>query len=161
MDCFLTFGTKFEDKNLRIKIWRLVINCNKQTENVVIVVTITGEMIKLPYILQFKWKFREYQAFFDSKHWLFLVLLLSLRSPIYDVHIEWPTNEPFTSTIHKNEQIYCLKRVESTNTWQILRTLHPPTPFCLDVINVCSPSITCLNANEILNFMKIHLSYFC
>ena len=41
-----------------------------------------------------------------------------------------------------------------------------PTPFCVDIMNVCFLSgifkvwsVTCLNANEILNFMKIQSSY--
>ena len=39
-----------------------------------------------------------------------LILLLILRSPIYDVHKKWPTNDPPIATIRKNEQyIYCLK----------------------------------------------------
>ena len=37
------------------------------------------------------------------------------------------------------ELIYCLKRVESANTWKISRTPHPPH-FFVDIINVCSLS---------------------
>ena len=40
-----------------------------------------------------------------------------------------------------------------------------PTPFCVDIINVCFLSgifkvwsVICLNANEIFNFMKIQSS---
>ena len=61
------------------------------------------------------------------------------------------------------------KIMESTNTWQFLRTPLPtlPTaPLCRH--HTCMflfwffkvRSVTCLNANEILNFMKIQSTYF-
>ena len=49
-------------------------------------------------------------------------------SSIYDVHKKWPIFEPPTPTIRKNEQqIYCLKTIESTSTWKISR-LPQPSP---------------------------------
>ena len=54
--------------------------------------------------------------------------------------------------------------MESANTCQILRT-PLPTPFCVDInVRFLSGfykvwSVICLNANEILNFMKIQSSY--
>ena len=54
--------------------------------------------------------------------------------------------------------------MESANTCQILRA-PLPTPFCADInVRFLSGfykvwSVICLNANEILNFMKIQSSY--
>ena len=99
--------------------------------------------IKISKILNVFW----FQAF------AFLILLLSLRSPIYD-------SLPIISTLWKNEQIYCLKTAESPQTWQISITLY--SLFCgrrkcmfpFSFFKVWS--IKCLNANEILNFVKIY-----
>ena len=56
-----------------------------------------------------KLKFWDYWTRFDSKQF-FGILLLSLRSPIYDIYQKLPPNDPPTFTIRKNElQIYCLK----------------------------------------------------
>ena len=74
---------------------------------------------------------------------------------------KWPPSP--SSTIHKNEQIYCLKRIESANTRQTSRSPHPLVcerhkcvfPFWFFKIW----PVTCLKANEILNFIKIQLSY--
>ena len=56
-----------------------------------------------------KLKFWDYWTRFDSKQF-FGILLLSLRSPIYDIYQKLPSNDPPTFTIRKNElQIYCLK----------------------------------------------------
>ena len=59
------------------------------------------------------------------------------------------------------------KIMESANTWQILRT-HLPTHFLCRHHKCMFPfwffkvwSVTCLNANEILTFIKIQSSYFC
>ena len=58
------------------------------------------------------------------------------------------------------------KIMESANTWQILRTPPLPTPLlfrhdkCMFLFWFFKVwSVTCLNANEILNFMKIQSSY--
>ena len=57
------------------------------------------------------------------------------------------------------------KIMESANTWQILRTplftpllcRHQKCMFPFWFFKVCS--VTCLNANEILSFMKIQTNY--
>ena len=112
-----------------------------------------------------KLKFREYRTRFDYKHLLFLHYYCLWGHPFMTFLKKWPTNDlpSPSSTICKNEQIYCLKKIESAKTWQISNI---STPFCVDVINICFFSgffkvwsVTCLNTNEILNYMKIQSGY--
>ena len=48
------------------------------------------------------------------------VLPTHLGSYIYDFHKKWPILWPPSPFIRKNEQyVYCLKTIESTDTWEI------------------------------------------
>ena len=88
---------------------------------------------------------------------IFWILLLSLRSP-----------SKWLSHFHHPQKLaidLLFKIMESADTRQILRT-PLPTPFLCRHHKCMFPfwffkvwSVTCLNANEILDFMKIQSSY--
>ena len=99
----------------------------------------------------------------------FLVWLLSLRSLIYDIHKKVTNKWALPPPSHfQHPQKWTIdlmfKITESANTWQLLRTplatpllcKHHKCMFSFWFFKVWSA--TCLNANEILNFMKIQLS---
>ena len=76
-----------------------------------------------------------------------------------------PPPAPPTSIIRKNEQIYCLERVESAKYVTNFKNLTP-TPLlcghhkCMFLFRFFKVwSVTRLNVNEILNFMKIQSNY--
>ena len=101
---------------------------------------------------------------FDSKHLFFCIIVFEVT------HIwrprkmtnKWPSHfhHPQKWTID-----LMFKIMESENTWQFLRTTLPAPLLCRHhkcmfpfwLFKVWS--VTCLNANEILNFMKIQSSY--
>ena len=83
-----------------------------QMRGVVLDICDKGQCVKLTYVLQLNWNFGNIGRILIPSNFLGAVLLLSLRSPIYDIHKKWPTNYPSTSAIRKNEQqIYCLNYI--------------------------------------------------
>ena len=97
------------------------------------------------------------------------MLLLSLRSPIYDFMTSTKNGQQITLPLPPSLKKWAIdllfKIMKSTNTWQLLRT--PLSSPLLCRLHKCMFSfcffkvwsVTCLNANEILNFMKIQSSY--
>ena len=93
------------------------------------------------------------------------ILLLSLRSLIYDLYKmdnKWPSHFHHPQKWSIN---LLFKIMESENTWQILRT-PLPTPLLCRQHKCMLPfwffkvwSVTYLIENEILNFVKIQSSY--
>ena len=129
---------------------------------------VKGEMIKLRFVLKLNLKFREYRTRFDSKHLFFCIIVFEVT------HLWRPqkmTNK-WPSHFHHPQKwtIDLLKIMEFANTWQFLRSPSPPHPLppallcrhhkCMFPFWLFKVwSVTCLNANEILNFMKIQSSY--
>ena len=104
-----------------------------------------GEIVKL--CLMIKLKFWEYKTRFDSKHFIFFWYYHCLWGhPFMASTKKWPTNDPPTSTIRQT------------------RAKFEEPPFCVDKCSFTFRffkvwSVTYLNVNEILNFMKIQSSY--
>ena len=103
---------------------------------------------------------------FDSKHlgffWIIIVFEVTHLWRPQKMTNKWPSHfhHPQKWTID-----LMFKIMKSANTWQFLRT-PLPTPVLCRHHKCMFPFwffkvwfVTCLNANEILNFMKIQSSY--
>ena len=125
-----------------------------------------GEMIKLPYVLSLNWNFGNIECVLIPKtFFLYYCLWGHLFMTSTKNGKKWPSHlhHPQKWTTYLSFKI-----MESTvNTWQILRTpLLTPLlcrhhkcifPFWFFIVW----SVTCLNANEILDYMKFNQVIFC
>ena len=123
-----------------------------------------GEMIS--YHMSYNWiKILGISDAFWFKTFFLKILL------VFEVtHLWHPPNmaNKWPSHFHHPQKLaidLLFKIMESVNTWQILR-IPLPTPLLCRHHKCMFPfwffkvwSVTCLNANEILNFMKIQSSY--
>ena len=113
-----------------------------------------------------KLKFWEYRTHFDSKHLFFSYYYCLWCHPFTaSTKNDLQMNFPLPPSAKRNNRYLLFKIMESENTCQILRT-PLPTPTLLWRHKCTFPfsffkvwSVTCLNANEMLNFMKIQSSY--
>ena len=122
-------------------------------------------MIKSRFFLKLNLKFREYRTRFFSKHFFCCIIIVFEVTHIWrpqKMTNTWPSHfhHPEKSTID-----LMFKIMKSANTWQFLRTPLPAPLLCghhkymylFWFFKVWS--VTCLNANEILNCMKIQSSF--
>ena len=119
---------------------------------------------KLPYVLELN------KNFWNIGRVLILNIFLNIIIVFEVTHLRHPPKmaNKWPSHFHHPQKLaidLLFKIMESANTWQILRT-HLPTHFLCRHHKCMFPfwffkvwSVTCLNANEILNFMKIQSSY--
>ena len=128
-------------------------------------ICVKGEIIKLRFVLQLNLTFWEYRTRFDSKHFFFFCIIVFEVTHIW--HSQKITNT-WSSPFHDPQKWtidLMFKLMKSANTWQYLRTSLPTSLLCRHY-KYMFPfwlfevwSVTCLNANEILNFMKIQSNY--
>ena len=102
---------------------------------------------------------------FRFQTFAFLISLLSLRSPIYDIHIKLSTNDPPPQFHHLQKWNLLIKKGGIRKHLAIFKN-SAHTPFLYSRHKCMFPfwffkiwSITCLNANEVLSFMKIQSDY--
>ena len=134
-------------------------------EGVVLDIRVRGEMIKLRFVLM-KFKILGIlDAFWFQTFGFFCIII------VFEVtHIWRPQKITNTSPSHfHHPQKWTIdlmfKIMKSANTWQLLRTplstpllcRHHKCMFLFWFFKFWS--VTCLNGNKILNFLKIQLSY--
>ena len=126
---------------------------------------VKSEMIKSRFFLKLNLKFWEHRMSFDSKLFLLLYYYCVWGHP-------YMTSTKMTNTwpshFHHPEKLtidLMFKIMKSANTWQFWRTPLPAPLLCRHhkymflfwFFKVWS--VTCLNANQILNCMKIQSSF--
>ena len=122
---------------------------------------------KLPYVLELN------KNFWNIGRVLILNIFLNIIIVFEVTHLWHPPKmaNKWPSHFHHPQKLaidLLFKIMESANTWQILRIPPLPTPLlfrhdkCMFLFWFFKVwSVTCLNANEILTFIKIQSSYFC